>query len=200
VFSESELQLAQNKEVILTKMAVIEKVYNQFGALGEILFEFFKENAGQFQNELSILPKISRGENYLGFPWVMLDYPRFFEHIKGHFALRNFFWWGHYYLVQLQVSGKYATEVTTQLQNGLFPLKIENFHVWAGYPADPWNYQIPQEGMFELKSGYQIESKNKDAVLKIAVQIPINQFEKLIDVALALCKFCIKQSATEPVE
>jgi hypothetical protein len=54
--------------------------------------------------------------------------------------------------------------------------------------------------MFELKSGYQMEPDNCDAVLKIALQIPINQSEKLIDVALALCKFCIKQSASEPVE
>src|SRR5436189_6462548 len=36
--------------------------------------------------------KISKGENYLGYPWQILDYPRVFEK-ENVFAFRTLCWW-----------------------------------------------------------------------------------------------------------
>ncbi len=189
VFSDSELLLAQNREVILTKIAVIDKVYHQFGKLGNALFEYFKANRQAYNQELSILPKISKGENYLGFPWVMLDYPRFFDKDRGHLALRTFFWWGHNYLVQLQVSKKYAQKAANLLSGGQFPNEIEDLPVWAGYPTDPWSYEIPQEGLTVLMVEQRVFGMDESAILKIAIPVPIDQSEKLISIALTLCRY-----------
>ena len=51
-------------------------------------------------------PKISRGENYKGLPWVMLDYPRVFGK-EDVFAIRTMFWWGHAFSVTLHLKGEW---------------------------------------------------------------------------------------------
>lgn len=187
VFSDTELKLAQNREVILTKKSIIDCVYNQFGNLGALVFDYFKANPGGFSEELNTLPKISKGENYMGFPWVMLDYPRCFDNDRGHFALRTFFWWGHYYLVQWQVSKSYSGQLLSALEGGKIPGQIASCPVWAGYPIDPWNHQIPQIGLDKLDTTQKFNAKN--SLLKVAVPVPINQFQKLQEVVLALCRF-----------
>lgn len=48
--------------------------------------------------------KISRGENYQGFPYFILDYPRLF-HNDGMFAFRTMIWWGHYCSFSLLLKG-----------------------------------------------------------------------------------------------
>ena len=87
--SKLETELIRNKEWILTKHAIINKVYKLFGELNEI----YKQIS---QQEETFLPefykntrsKISKGENYEGLPYVMLDYPatRLTAHKSIHYA------------------------------------------------------------------------------------------------------------------
>jgi len=62
-----------------------------------------------------VSPKISRGENYLGLPYLVLDYPRLFRP-DAVLAIRTFFWWGHFFSSTLQLSGGYKTEFLSRLQ------------------------------------------------------------------------------------
>ena len=54
-------------------------------------------------------PKISRGENYNGLPYVMLDYPRCFGK-EDVFAMRTMFWWGNFFSITWHLKGKYSKE------------------------------------------------------------------------------------------
>ncbi len=189
VFSDTELQFAQSKDVILTKTAIIQKVYEQFGSLGNDVFEYFLQGYREYHQELSVLPKISKGENYKGFPWVMLDYPRHFCATKGHLALRNFFWWGHYYLIQLQLSGQYKQKTLNQLKGGVIPNQIKGLPVWIGYPSDPWNYELPQEGIIKMDKGFDLKPYAEKEILKMMVAVPIQDSEKLKEIALTLCNW-----------
>ena len=95
--SKIETELIQNKEWILTKRTIINKVYRLFGEMHKIykeisddetssLIEFYKNTGG----------KISKGENYNGFPYVIMDYPasfskeKYFRH-KNHVLVGKFF-------------------------------------------------------------------------------------------------------------
>jgi hypothetical protein len=104
--SEFETELIKNKEWILTKHSIINKVCNLFGELNEIykqvseqekpfLPEYFKISGG----------KISKGENYEGLPYVMLDYPALFSR-ENIFAIRTMFWWGNFFSITLHISGE----------------------------------------------------------------------------------------------
>jgi hypothetical protein len=100
-FSQEELELVENAGLILTKNTIIRKIHELFGLISE-----------QMKSELQIAslpeeikqtsPKISKGENYKGLPYVVLDYPRLFTR-ENIFAVRTLFWWGHYFSVTLQL-------------------------------------------------------------------------------------------------
>ena len=70
--SPEELDLAENGDWILTKNAIIGKVYLLFGNLAEKMrVELDKINWRGTLIKTS--PKISKGENYNGLPYVILD-------------------------------------------------------------------------------------------------------------------------------
>jgi hypothetical protein len=179
IFSEAELKIAEDPGVILTKNVVIEKVYDQFGELGQILFESFSPLQSIFPNELKLIPKISKGEKYQELPWVMLDYPRCFSE-SGHFAVRIFFWWGHYYVVMAQFSGKYAEPVLKRLDAGEMPENISGYPVWAGFPSEIWDHRFPQEGLGPVS---EMPFGARGDILKMAIRIPIANSHHLSEVA-----------------
>jgi len=93
------------------KNAIIGKASPFFGELSGILQERWRNEAwpeGQqeLQAILQVPPRISKGENYKGLPWVVLDYPRCFGR-DDVLAVRTLFWWGHYFSVTLHLKGSY---------------------------------------------------------------------------------------------
>ena len=87
--SAVELQLVTDPGWILTKNGIIQKVYDLFGSLSASYVALAKELA--VPEELLLMPpKISRGEQYKGLPYVMLDYPRCFGK-EDVLAVRTFF-------------------------------------------------------------------------------------------------------------
>ena len=63
-------------------------------------------------------PKISKGENYRGLPYVMLDYPRLFGR-EEVLAIRTFFWWGHGFSVTLHLKGGYRERISAGIATTL---------------------------------------------------------------------------------
>ena len=96
MLSDDELQLVNNTGWILTKRSVMEKVDQVLGSIAEnqkLIIE--KEKNRLPQEVIKSEPKISRGENYLQLPYMLLDYPRFFD-TENIFAVRTMFWWGNF--------------------------------------------------------------------------------------------------------
>ena len=91
--SAEELSLVQNAGWLLTKNTIIEKVYALFGDIAHLSLSRFSGMRDNLNANPAILlsevlipsPKISRGENYGGLPWVMLDYPMRVAHERKRF-------------------------------------------------------------------------------------------------------------------
>ena len=78
--SAEELELVCNKDWILAKKIVIDKVYFLMGELSQKMQQKIEQNKLMLPTIVTdCSPKISRGENYRGLPYVMLDYPRYFK-------------------------------------------------------------------------------------------------------------------------
>src|SRR5690242_6622237 len=165
--SEREMELVTNSEWIFTKQLIIQKVYHLFG----LLHEDFKEI---ISNQKPLLPaemyersgKISKGENYKGLPYVILDYPATFSKEKI-FAVRTFFWWGNFFSITLHVSGKYFTKKMLSKEAIDF-LKEKNFSVCLN--DNQWQHHFHSSNFVsinEIKGGAikELEPKN---FLKIA--------------------------------
>lgn len=106
--SANESELILNKDWILTKHRITDKVYQVLGAVAAEM-----QTASQRYGKITgttiwqNAPKISKGEQYEQLPYMVLDYPRVFSR-QDVFAIRNFFWWGNYFSTTLHLKGSYA--------------------------------------------------------------------------------------------
>lgn len=173
--SSGELKLVLDASLILTKNRIITKVYNLFGNLAA----FYTDSSGKclsFPKEVAtIYPKISKGENYEGLPWVMLDYPRYF--LKEHeFSIRTFFWWGNFFSITLLLSGRYQQHYQQAILQ--FRQSEESKNWYIGCQNNKWlhhfredNYQpfmsIPAKEIIQLP------------FIKLAKKIPLQQWDHI---------------------
>lgn len=171
-FSTEETALLQNQHWLLTKNIIIGKIYSMMGALSEQL----QQTIINVPPELTEAgPKISKGENYEGLPYVMLDYPRRFQK-ENICALRTFFWWGRFVSVTLHIKGFY--------QNCLVPALAENIDTFAeakfriSINGDEWDHNIEGKHYQPLSS---FEKENLTSNLYAAPFLKISSVINLED-------------------
>jgi len=182
-FSPEELSLAENAEWILTKNEIIRKVMSLFGELASEYRKRVEEKVRELPEEASLFsPKISRGEQYRGLPYVILDYPRIFS--KDHvFAVRSFFWWGNYFSLTLHLKGEYKNELQKRIiqshqyfSDGDFSLAVTE---------DEWRHDL-QDGNYtrvvELESRFEdtLTRKKFLKLTKVWSLQEVNHMESLL--------------------
>jgi hypothetical protein len=166
--SAEELSLVQNAGWLLTKNTIIEKVFALFGDVAHHARDNFASGEGIIPAEVLMpSPKISKGENYKGLPWVMLDYPRFFNR-EDAFAIRTMFWWGHFFSVTLHLKGAYKKQFHQKLLNNFSLLATKQFYVCVS--GEEWRHE------FEEDNYKPLTQLNSSAVEKILLA---NNFCKL---------------------
>ncbi|HAN66480.1 MAG TPA: hypothetical protein DCQ34_09615 [Chitinophagaceae bacterium] len=175
--SDHELAIASNADWILTKHSVIDTVYNLFGLQVPVIQKVFL-GPHDFPEEIrQSSPKISRGEQYLKLPYVVLDYPRMFQK-QDIFALRTFFWWAGFVSITIQVSGKYKG----LLKNFMCADVQTKADLYCCVSDDPWahhfgpdNYQPFSElTKSERRSIYE----GRDFV-KLAIKYPLSEWNQM---------------------
>ena len=169
--SAFEQQLVTDANWILTKNRIIEKVYLLFGNLSEhyklepLLQQLPAET-------LLVSPKIARGENYEGLPYVMLDYPRCFGK-EDTLAIRTFFWWGNFFSITLQLKGKYLEQYTGVIQQNIDKTAIEE--LWINTGDEEWMHHFRNDNMMRIVEQQQSISNKK--ILKLAVQCKLEEWD-----------------------
>jgi hypothetical protein len=180
--SADELLLVQNAEWLLTKNSIIEKVYVLFGELAQQMSTGILKAAKPMPEAvLASSPKISKGEKYEGLPWVMLDYPRVFGK-EDTWAIRTFFWWGHFFTITLQLKGTYKQQYLQALLQNITVLKQHDFYIGI---ADEWQHHFREEN---YKSLHQLDSRSIEEMLsrnefcKFSAKIPLHQWEQAYEI------------------
>ena len=176
----AEIELVSSPEIILTKNGILQKIKSFLEALQIKQLEILKQYSSKLPEEvLKVSPKISRGENYKGLPWLVLDNPRHFQH-NNIFAIRTMFWWGNFFSITLHLSGKYKKDLLGKDSEGMSLLKKNDFYIYAGqkeweHDFDPSSYKkISATTIDELE---KIFSENN--FLKLAVKFPIDSLETI---------------------
>jgi hypothetical protein len=169
--SAAEKELMCNASVILTKNSIIEKVYQ---LLGNVLLSFQEnENCKKILSEIpSNYPKISKGENYEGLPWVMLDYPRCFS-AADIFAVRIFFWWGNFFSITLQAKGRYKSK----LQVANYKLHVmDDWYLCCN--EDEWQHHFREDNYLPLSS-FTEKQIHDLPFIKLAKKIPLEKWDEV---------------------
>ena len=179
--SPEEAGLAGNAEIILTKNAVMKKLQAMMAELQEPQQELIRQSLFLPEEVRNTSPKISRGENYLGLPWLVLDQPRFFQ-LHHSFAIRILFWWGRSFIITLHLSGRYKQEFEERI--------FEKFEAWAaaGYHfcihEDQWVHHLGEDNYLALEHADRKELSAMNATrtfLKLAKKIELGQINERIE-------------------
>ncbi len=104
-------------------------------------------------------PKISRGENYQGLPYLVLDYPRVFDKTDV-LLIRSFFWWGNFFSTTLHLSGKYKTVYTPSIQKSYGLFKENDYYLCIN--EDPWQHHFEEDNYTAIG---QLSQQEFDEVL-----------------------------------
>ncbi|MBS1665876.1 MAG: hypothetical protein JST58_00715 [Bacteroidetes bacterium] len=185
--SKEELQLVQNAGIILTKNTIMQKVVSLFGILVEEMKDDLKKRS--LPEELIIVsPKISRGENYQGLPYVMLDFPRLFSK-EEVFAVRSFFWWGNYFSITLHLHGEYKKRFAPSLLENISLLREKGF--WICQSDDPWRHELSADNytpLSVLDNDAIAQIIEEKPFLKISAKAGLSNWEEAAPILLRFYK------------
>lgn len=171
--SPSEMELVCNAEIILTKNKILQQVKSLLEAVQEEMTATASGNGED--NIFGVPPKISRGENYLGLPYLILDYPRRFGQ-PDIFAIRSMFWWGHFFSSTLHLSGLYAEKYGKRIEKA-YPLLAEQGY-YIGIETDPWQHHFEESNyvrISKLDEGAFTDHCRRDHI-KIAAKWPLTEW------------------------
>jgi len=170
--TEYELQLATDPQIMISKNIIIQKVYKLFGSVSE---KYKEELADKIFDQNLISPKISRGENYHGLPYVILDFPRQFSK-EDTFAIRSFFWWGNFFSITLHLAGRYQQQYAAAIQNAINNDFFAGWYI-AATAGSQWEHHfgINNYALLSEKMQSNIEEL---PFLKLSKKIPLTQWDE----------------------
>ncbi len=174
--SAGELAAAADKNIILTKRAVIVKASSLFSRLVPEINEILGSVVLPDKQVSSCVPKISKGENYRGFPYVILDHPASFK--KGDiFAVRTMFLWGHYFSIHLHLSGIYKSKFEEQLMKNLF--HHPDFYIALG--EKEWEHHFEESNYiaYAALSNTQLKNIRQNEFLKVALKYELHHWNMM---------------------
>lgn len=140
--SPEESELVQNSGWILSKHLIIKKVYEMFGELSHDLKGLSKPISGNLPDGINLNGKISKGENYLMLPYVILDQPSFFGKEKI-FAVRSMFWWGNFFSITFHLSGSFKDDYVKDVGGIYSFLRDNDFFICTG--NDQWQHHFDED-------------------------------------------------------
>ena len=182
LLNDADISFLSDESIFLKKQAVTRKLMEQFG----MLEEEYKSVVPRYE---SLLPpkvlrksgKISRGENYRGLPWIVLDCPATFGR-DGVFAFRTLFWWGHPFSFTLHLSGHYLEQHVPALVRSMETLDQDmlvciNSSPWEHH-HEPSNY-IPLAKFRETITDPEAFFRERN-FLKFSKMLPLEQHQELV--------------------
>lgn len=176
--SELETELVNNTEWLFSKQKITEKLYYLFGEMHTSYRRIVEINQADlppaFQKPGG---KISRGENYDGLPYLMLDYPAMFSK-ENIFAIRTMFWWGNFFSITLHLSGKYF-ENKKDLTGWLSFFREKNFSVCVNEGAWEHNFHPYNFTDIACLDEIQMEALAKKDFFKVARRIGLSEWENV---------------------
>lgn len=176
--SDAERELLTKAGWILTKNGILEKVKRLLGELQLNYRRHVQEHSLLSREVLVSSPKISRGENYQGLPWVVLDYPRCFGQ-QDVFAIRTMFWWGHFFSITLHVAGCYKSQYENKVILSFPQFAAGGYFICVN--NTPWQHHFESNNyvpVAEMRAEQFAGRIKEHPFIKLAAKMPVEQWDR----------------------
>lgn len=180
--NRDELDLLSDTSFFLRKKQLINRIVQLYGTIEEEYDLIYQHHRQKLPVNLSgKRGKISRGENYKGLPYVILDAPALFEK-GGVFAFRTLMWWGQSFSITFHLSGTYFDQHVDTIFPALNQLDGDiliciNTKEWEHH-HEPENY-IPLDTFLKSKDN-NLDYLRKKGFLKLSKMLPLDKHPLLI--------------------
>lgn len=115
--------------------------------------------------------KISKGENFQGLPYVILDYPRLFSK-DAIFAYRTMFWWGHFFSNTLHVRGSAIKKLMS------IDLITADNPLYTQTTGDPWDHSLNSATPTDRVDMLSL-LKGKPSFVKITQKLSLEDYDSV---------------------
>lgn len=183
-FSKHELVCLLDTDFLLTKRTINEKVQTLLLKL-----------ASELANEPQALPlppirtKVSKGDNYRGLPYWVLDYPALFEK-DDVLAYRTICRWGHEFSFTLHLAGAYLEKHKAQLIAGYDKLfAIQDLYICVNTQQWEHHFEVDNYRLFnevvDDADAWEVFLEGKDFV-KLSVKLPLEEWDGVVQRGVAV--------------
>ncbi len=170
-----QLKLAADTDYPITKNQVIANISLLFDELGKQLQQADFEGSFKFLNNASY--KVTRGENYQGLPFVVLDYPK----ISGAdfpLVFRTLFWWGKYFSFNIIVQDE---SLLKDINPSVWLNKNRELFNLSG--NDKWDNDVLSNAYEPLTLQSKLTYNYAAGCTRLSNILPISQYEELLNYA-----------------
>lgn len=191
--SAKEMELITNADWILTKNEALLKIERVLANLQlqqkEHLTGIASELPTAFVNSS---PKISKGENYQGLPYRLLDYPKIFNQSEI-LAVRTMFWWGNFFSITLHLSGSYKTLFEKKIITAQQLLGKHDFHCCIN--EKEWEHHFAETNFIPVKSINEDDFQNiirQKTFIKLAYKLNLQHLAIAVEKLMKQYKVLIE--------
>lgn len=176
--SPTEMGLVTRGDWILTKREILDKVAGMLGIVSDSYKKILLEEQDIIQQlNINTGGKISKGDNYLGLPYMILDQPASFNS-NEIFAIRSMFWWGNFFSITLHIAGK---NFLSKIDLTKFPALLQRNKFMLCVNSDQWHHHFEEYNYISFTDEVDVESFNpwKKNFLKIARKYPVDEWDNI---------------------
>lgn len=176
--SEEQYNTITNSQFLLVKAEAMAAIWGELDALTDV----YSQVLASYQinlNEANRPAKISKGENYRGLPYLVLDYPAAFDK-ENILAFRTMFWWGNFFSLTMHLQGIYKEKYLDILLNNIY--QIDNTALYICVGDTPWDYHYDKTNYILLSDLSQQEISKlikEKAFVKLSLQMPLSSYPQL---------------------
>ena len=148
--SDEQLDFLKDDVFLPAKITITQKLTDLLNYTGQEIRKAWQQANWPLPCHIQQM-KVSRGENYLALPYLVLDYPATFSK-ENIFACRTMCWWGQFFSFTLHLQGNYLNERRTAIQQHQ-QLFIDSKQDWyIGVNDSPWQYHFKADNYRSVKS------------------------------------------------
>lgn len=126
--------------------------------------------------------KIFKGENYSGYPYMNLDFPRLFNG-SNVFAFRSMLWWGNHISFTLHLQGKAFEQEAGRLFAALPSFEHRSYFIC--HHTSPWEYHFGQDNFIPVEevlvNDTLFQTVKDNGFLKISRKLELKDYNLLVE-------------------
>ena len=180
--SEKEFKYLKDRDFLLTKQEIHLKVTEVLSDTEVRLKETIRQVDFPFPDQTFLKAgKISKGEQYRGLPYWVLDYPRKFGK-EDVFSFRTMVWWGNEISCCLHLAGADLHAFRDQVLQRY----RQDANQFISVATTPWEYHFHSDNYrkaTELSDAEVDGHMQATNFIKLAYQLPLDQIQELPDFA-----------------